>query len=48
MWLYTTLREDEEGAVAAQILYDPHFIGCSTELIACPVGHTDGEEGKEG
>jgi len=28
---------DEENAVAAQIFCDPHFIGCSTELIACPI-----------
>jgi len=36
-WLRMSKGYDEENAVAAQIFCDPHFIGCSTELIACPI-----------
>ena len=36
-WLHISKGYNEENAVAAPILCDPHFIGCSTEPSACPI-----------
>ena len=37
VWFHASKACDEENAVAAQILGDPHFIECSSEFIACPI-----------